>query len=128
MDGWKKIAILLGSLLIISMMAQPAFSNIPKVVVSAPPTVKTGDTLAVKLAVNHMGNSPSHYVDSVRLYDGNRLLKEWKFTSADYLKDTASELTYSYTPDMGKDVDLKAVAHCNIHGDGTGMMMVRATW
>lgn len=97
-------------------MSDPACADRPDVDVEAPDYVKAGENVPVVIEVEHDGSAPGHYVDLVRLYDGDTLLKEWRYGPGDYVKE--KEWTLSYTGTFDRDARLKATARCILHGSG----------
>jgi desulfoferrodoxin (superoxide reductase-like protein) len=122
--GWKRIALPLLMLLLLALPGM-AYADRPDVDVKAPDSVKAGQNVPVIVEVEHEGSGPGHYVDMVRLYDGDNLLKEWKYGPGDYVKD--EKWTVSYDGTFGRDARLRAVARCNLHGEGADTETIRVS-
>ncbi|MCD1295516.1 hypothetical protein CUJ83_10945 [Methanocella sp. CWC-04] len=108
--------------ILLSSSGPAAIANVPGIAISAPPpppatnVATAGSYQIIKLVITHRdtGYPPMHYVDSVMLYDGGELLKEWK-----YDKNTAKKeeiFTETYSNYLNNDLKLRAVAHCTLHG------------
>jgi hypothetical protein len=99
-----------------------ATANVPGVAINAPPpppapnVATAGSDVTIKVTTTHRdtGAPALHYVDRVTLYDGDKLLKEWKYDQNNYKKDEV--WTESYTGTVNSDMRLRAVAHCTVHG------------
>ncbi|MCD1294449.1 hypothetical protein CUJ83_05475 [Methanocella sp. CWC-04] len=118
MKSSGKIVLTAIILLAMYMIPLTVLANVPSVSISAPSTVSSEMPATVTVIVNHLGSGPGHFVDKVTLYDGNKMLKEWSFDSSSYKKGPTWDI--SYTGNFDKDANLKAIVHCNIHGDGAG--------
>lgn len=106
------------ALLLLAAAAGPALANVPAVSIQAPGSAAAGKAVPVAISLDHGGTGGGHYVDSVRLYDGDRLLKEWAYDRGNFEK--APQWTVRYDGTIDKDAQLKAIAHCTLHGDGSG--------
>lgn len=119
----KKVILgLILSALILAPAMGTALANVPGVALNAPPPppapnvpVAGGQGL-FKVVVAHRDTMipATHYVDHVYLFDGNNLLKEWKYTEKDANQNEV--YTESVMLPASKDMDLKAIAHCTLHG------------
>lgn len=115
------IALILSALLA-GLITGMATANVPGVAINAPPpppapnVATAGSEQTIKVVVTHRdtGSPPLHYVDRVMLYDGNKLLKEWKYDQNNYNKNEV--WTESTTVPVRSDMHLRAVAHCTVHG------------
>lgn len=106
------------ALLLLATAAWPALANVPAVSIQVPGSATAGETVPVAISVDHRGTGGGHYVDSVRLYDGDRLLKEWAYDRGNLEK--SPQWTVRYDGTFDKDAQLKAIARCTLHGDGSG--------
>jgi hypothetical protein len=110
------------SALLIGLITGLATANVPGVAINAPPpppapnVATAGSDVTIKVTATHRdtGSPALHYVDRVMLYDGDKLLKEWKYDQNNYKKDEV--WTESYTGTVNSDMHLRAVAHCTVHG------------
>jgi desulfoferrodoxin (superoxide reductase-like protein) len=118
------------SVLFTGLIMGLATANVPGVAINAPPpppapnVATAGSDVTIKVTVTHRdtGAPALHYVDRVMLYDGDKLLKEWKYDQNNYKKDEV--WTESYTGTANSDMRLRAVAHCTVHGyELTGVHM-----
>jgi desulfoferrodoxin (superoxide reductase-like protein) len=114
----KKLLASLVLLLLVTALASPAIANRPAVTIKAPGTASAGETVSVDITVDHKGTTPSHLVDSIRLYEGDKLVNEWKYDRSNYVPQEIWTVTFPMKVDTGKT--LNAIAHCNLHGDDTG--------
>lgn len=122
--GWKRILLPLLTLLLLAMSGV-AYADRPDVGIEAPDSVRAGEQVPVIVEVEHEGSGPGHYVDVVRLYDGDTLLKEWRYGSDNYVK--AEEWTVSHTGTFDRDAQLRATARCTLHGEGADMETIRVS-
>jgi hypothetical protein len=110
------------SVLLTGLVMGLAIANVPGVAINAPPpppapnVATAGSDVTIKVTTTHRdtGAPALHYVDGVALYDGDKLLKEWKYDQNNYKKDEV--WTESYTGTGNSDMHLRAVAHCTVHG------------
>lgn len=116
------------SAIFLGVVAGVAAANVPGVAINAPPpppapnVATAGSDALIKVVLTHRdtGSPALHYVDRVMLYDGDKLLKEWKYDQNSYKTDET--WTESLTVPAKADMHLRAVAHCTVHGyDLTGM-------
>jgi desulfoferrodoxin (superoxide reductase-like protein) len=116
--------------LFLGLLSWSALANVPGVAINAPPpppapnVATAGSDQVVKVVVTHRdtGSPPLHFVDRVTLYDGNKVLKEWKYDKNSYNKN---ELwTETATVPVSSDMNLRAVAHCTVHGYGVADLKV----
>lgn len=113
--------LILSALLLVPMTGIAA-ANVPGIAIIAPPpppapnVATEGSAALVEVLVSHRDtlSPPIHYVDSVRLFDGDRLIKEWKYTQ----NTVNSNVVFNEKVNIParSDMDLKAVAHCTVHG------------
>ncbi|HTX43914.1 MAG TPA: hypothetical protein VMC61_04235, partial [Methanocella sp.] len=83
------------SALLTGLITGLATANVPGVALNAPPpppapnVATAGSDVTLKVTVTHRdtGSPALHYVDRVALYDGDKLLKEWKYDQNNYKKD-----------------------------------------
>lgn len=118
------------SVLFLATVTGMAVANVPGVALNAPPPppapnvpVQGGEGL-VKVIVSHRDTMipATHYVDHVYLFDGNNLLREWKYTEADA---NPNELyTEAVVIPATRDMNLKAIAHCTLHGYSSANVLV----
>lgn len=110
------------SALVLGPLMGTAVANVPGVAINAPPpppspnvAVQGGQGL-FKVVVSHRDTMipATHYVDHVYLYDGDKLLKEWKYTESN--ANPNEVYTESLVLPASGDMDLKAIAHCTLHG------------
>jgi desulfoferrodoxin (superoxide reductase-like protein) len=120
--GWKHIMLPLLALLLLAMSGV-AYADVPDVHVTAPDSAKAGESVPIVVGVTHEDVAPGHYVDIVRLYDGDALLKEWRYGPGNYVK--GEKWTVSYDGAFDRDARLRAVAHCTLHGNGAGEGTIR---
>ncbi len=79
--------------------------------------------MPIVLNLHHEDSALGHYVNSVKLYDGDRLLKEWTYDRSNFKK--AEEWSVTYTGSFDKNTNLRAMANCNLHGgDGSSKSIV----
>lgn len=83
--------------------------------IDAPDSARSGESVPITLNLHHEDTSPVHYVDYVRLYDGDRLLQEWTYGKNN--PEKAEEWSLTYTGSFEKSTKLRAVIRCNLHGD-----------
>jgi hypothetical protein len=110
------------SVLLTGLVMGLATANVPGVAINAPPpppapnVATAGSDVTIKVTTTHRdtGAPALHYVDRVALYDGDKLLKEWKYDQNNYKKDEV--WTESYTGTGNSDMRLRAAAHCTVHG------------
>ena len=107
-----------------------ALANVPGVALNAPPPppapnvpVQGGEGL-VKVVVSHRDTMvpATHYVDHVYLFDGTNLIKEWKYTEAN--ANPNEIYTEAAVIPATKDMNLKAIGHCTLHGYSSANVMV----
>lgn len=106
------------SVLLAGLITSVASANVPGVAINAPPpppapnVATAGSEQVIKVVVTHRdtGSPALHYVDRVSLYDGNKLLKEWKYGQNNYNKNEVWTETFPVT--ATSDMRLRAVAHC----------------
>ena len=124
MKGLTKytIVLILSAFLLVGI-AGTASANVPGVAISAPPpppapnVLTQGDTANIKVVVAHKDTFQpvaEHYVDSVLLFNGDQLIKEWKFSEQNANPQEIFTLT-TQVP-ANQDMRLKAVTHCTMHG------------
>ena len=82
--------------------------------------VEAGDVLPVGLRVGHEQehpDAPDHFIDALRLYDGDRLLAEVRFAQG-LLGQAGGNpaISLNLVPEAGT-LALRAEAHCTRHGD-----------
>jgi len=114
------------------VMTDMASANVPGVAINAPPpppapnvAVQGGQGLVTVVVTHRDTFSPStHYIDHLYLYDGDKLLKDWRYT-----EKTANPnmiFTESILLPMNSDMHLRAIAHCTLHGFSSADVLVRA--
>jgi hypothetical protein len=116
------IVVLIMSALVLGPLAGSAVANVPGVALNAPPPPPApnvpvqGGTGLFKVIVSHRDTMipATHYIDHVYLFDGTNLLKEWKYTEKDANQNEV--FTESLMLPAMKDMNLKAIAHCTLHG------------
>jgi hypothetical protein len=120
--GWKRILL---PVLVLSLLAMAgvACADELEVDLEAPDRARAGETVPVMIEIEHEDTAPGSYVDLVRLYDGDTLLKEWRYGPDDYVK--AEEWTVSYTGAFDRDAYLRATAHSTVHGDDADTETIR---
>jgi desulfoferrodoxin (superoxide reductase-like protein) len=124
------IVVLIMSALVLGPLMGSAVANVPGVALNAPPPPPApnvpvqGGTGLVKVVVSHRDTMipATHYVDHVYLFDGNNLLKEWKYTEKD--ANPNEVYTESVMMPATKNMNLKAIAHCTLHGYNLNGVMV----
>lgn len=118
------------SALILAPMTGPALANVPGVAVNAPPPPPapnvpvTGGQGLFKVVVTHRDTMipATHYIDHIYLFDGNKLLKEWMYTEKDANQNEV--FTESVILPAMKDMNLRTIAHCTLHGYNTNGVAV----
>ncbi|OPY28941.1 MAG: hypothetical protein A4E28_01214 [Methanocella sp. PtaU1.Bin125] len=120
--GWKLILLPLLALSLLAMTGTAAADDI-EVDLDAPDYARSGETVPVTIEIEHEDTAPGRYVDTVRLYDGDTLLKEWRYGPDDYVK--AEEWTLSYSGAFDRDAYLRATAHSTVYGDDTDTERIR---
>jgi desulfoferrodoxin (superoxide reductase-like protein) len=85
--------------------------------------IEAGEVLPVGVRVggeHAHPDTPDHFIDALRLYDGERLLAEVRF-SAGLLGPAGGNpaVSFNLQPASGT-LDLRAEAHCSRHGDFRG--------
>lgn len=120
--GWKRILL---SVVVLSLLAISgvACADELEVDLEAPDNARAGETVSVMIEIEHEDTAPGNYVDLVRLYDGDTLLKEWRYGPDDYVKQEEWTLLYSVAFD--RDAYLRATAHSTVHGDDTDTETIR---
>lgn len=116
------LAALIVPALVSGLLAGSAAANVPGVAINAPPPPPApnlpvqGGMGLIEVVVSHRDSMipATHYVDHIYLFDGNNLLKEWKYTEKD--ANPNKVFTESIMMPATKDMNLKAVAHCTLHG------------
>lgn len=111
--------------LMLLAMSGVAYADELEVDLEAPDYARAGETVSVIVEIEHEDTAPGSYVDAVRLYDGNTLLKEWRYGPNDYVK--AEEWTVSYSGAFDRDAYLRATAHSTMHGDDTDTETIRVS-
>jgi|AGTN01.2.fsa_nt_gi hypothetical protein len=105
------------TLLLLLAFSGVAYAEKLDVDVEAPDYARAGEIVPIIVEVEHEGSGPGNYVDSVKLYDGNTLLKEWKYGPDNYVKE--KEWAVAYKGPFDHSANLRAVAHCTLQGSAT---------
>jgi desulfoferrodoxin (superoxide reductase-like protein) len=98
-------------------------ANVAKVKVTLPGEVEVNENFTIELEISHSNNNEDHYVDWVRLYLDDEMVKEWTYTPDDFVPDTLWTLDYSTM--IGAKTEVRAKANCNLHGGSQNMEVVR---
>jgi desulfoferrodoxin (superoxide reductase-like protein) len=131
MKNVRSILVLMLSVFLVATMAGTALANVPGVAINAPPpppapnvAVKGGQAL-VTLVVTHRDTSipSSHYVDRLYLFNGDNLVKEWTYNDKTANKNEV--WTESVVVPAIKDMNLRAIAHCTLHGYSAANVLLR---
>ncbi|MBU6998304.1 MAG: hypothetical protein HXS41_05270 [Theionarchaea archaeon] len=93
----------------------PVFAGVPIVQIQAPRQVTEGDEVTLKIMITHEANDSDHHINYVWLYQNDRIVKEWVWTTSDFIKD--DQFTLEYTTVLTEDTVFIAKAHCTLHGD-----------
>jgi len=124
--GWKKIIVLWLCAMTLLAIAQVARANGPdlEVGVKAPSFVNPGEKATVQIEISNEIPATS-YVDSVKLYDGNTLLREWKYTLPD--RQTGGNLYLTYEGSFAKSATLRVEAHSSDGRKAYGIETINVT-
>ena len=108
--GWKKVIVLLLCAMVLLAVARAACADGPDLEVSikAPSFIKPGEKATVTISVKNEIPATS-YVDSVRLYAGDALLKEWAYVGPG--DQAEGKLYLRYEGNFMKSATLKVEAH-----------------
>ena len=117
--------------LVVAPLMGSAVANVPGIAINAPPpppapnVAVQGGMGMIKVVVTHRDTfvPATHYVDHVYLYDGDKLLKEWKYTANDANSNEIFSETW-VTPATA-DMNLRAIAHCTVHGYSAADVFVK---
>jgi desulfoferrodoxin (superoxide reductase-like protein) len=110
-------------MLLLLAMSGVAYADVPDVYIKAPDSLKAGQNVPVVVEIEHEDVAPGHYVDVVRLYDGDTMLKEWRYGPGNYVKE--EKWTVSHTGTFDRDARLRATARCTLHGEGAARETLR---
>lgn len=109
----KRIAIVVVVALVLSLV--PVSATVPIVQIQAPREVTEGDEITLKIVVTHRDNTSDHHINYVWLYQDDRIVQEWVWTTSEFITEDQFEL--EYTTVLVKDAVFIAKAHCTLHGD-----------
>lgn len=108
--------ILLGTVLGVCSLVAPGRAGADKssVTIEAPATVARGDEITIRVTAYHDANNMFHYTNWLYLMVNERELARWDYTWRNRPEGNtfSKEITYTVTD----PVEIKAEAHCNIHG------------
>ena len=116
----SRAVVILAAVCFLISMTLPAFASLPDLDIEASDQSVAGTAVPILLEIEHKDSSPYHYVDDVRLYEvklneSDRLLKEWKFNSTNYVpRDSWFLIGGEFV--FNKNAFLRADAHCTVHG------------
>ena len=99
---------------IIMMALLPVEANRAGIKVTAPEEVAAGENFTIGLEISHSDNDGGHYVDWVRIWMDDELVKEWTYTPEDFVPET--RWTLEYETSIDKPTEIRARANCNLHG------------
>jgi len=100
--------------LVIMMNLFPVWANRAGLKVTAPEEVGAGESFTVELEISHSNNDEGHYVDWVRIWMDDELVKEWTYTPDDFVQET--RWTLEYETSIDEPAEIRARANCNLHG------------
>jgi len=105
--------------LIILCFAALAFASVPIVTIEAPSQVNLGQTANVGVTVNHLNPNSMHYIDWVRVYNGDQIVAEKDYTGP----QGAAIFSDAFAISLPSTAQLRAEAHCIIHGVASSPMV-----
>ena len=84
------------------------------VTIDAPATATRGEEITIKVTALHDGNNFFHYTDWLYIMINDKEVARWDYTwrKRPEGKTFTKEITYMVTD----PVEIKAEAHCNLHG------------
>lgn len=106
----------------LSLYTQPVFANKSSTSIEAPQTATKGSEITIRVTVTHKGNSFIHYTNWLRVTVNQKEIARWDFTSGQ--RPEAEVFTREVKITALEDLEVKAEAHCNIHGS-TGPATVK---
>ncbi len=104
------IAILLMGL----YMADSVYANIPTVAIEAPESAANGSEITIKVTVTHSANNIFHHVDWLYIMVNGREVERWEYSWNKRPPDATFTKEIKYK--VNGPLEIKAEAHCNMHG------------
>jgi len=108
-------------LLAFALTASLAGASIPAFTVEAPTQAYAGEPVTVIVHVSHPDQSGLHYVNDIKLYVNDELVKEWKYDKNTYVKNGLWDETAQVT--LTSDSEVYATGCSNPGSIGFGCSM-----
>ncbi len=101
-------------LAILLVLAGSALANKPATSIEGPTSVAKGTEVILRITVTHNANSPSHYVEWLKVTANKKEIVRWDYTRDK--RPEAAEFTQEIKFKVMEDTEVVAEASCNIHG------------
>ena len=102
------------SILFVLFAAASALANESSVEIDVPDKAEKGSTVTIKITVRHDGNSFMHYTDRVVVKVNGEEAALWEYSWRN--RPETEVFTKEVTRVADGPLDIRAQAHCNIHG------------
>jgi desulfoferrodoxin (superoxide reductase-like protein) len=111
----SKFALLLITTLLMALScAESAYANKAAVTIEAPESAANGDEITIKVKVIHSADNIFHHVDWAYIMVNGREVERWEYSWHTLPPDATFTKEIKYK--VQGPIEIKAEAHCNIHG------------
>ncbi len=105
---------LIAILLIGLHLSSSAYANIPTVTIEAPESAASGSEITIKVTVAHSANNIFHHVDWLYIMVNGKEVERWEYSWNKRPPDATFTKEIKYK--VNGPLEIKAEAHCNMHG------------
>jgi desulfoferrodoxin (superoxide reductase-like protein) len=112
----KKYGLTLAVILLVCLIAAPAFANKSSVAIDAPDKSAKGSIIKIKITVTHSGNNFIHHTDWAYVKVNGKEVGRWEFSSGNLPEGEVFSREVNYTAEGDGPITIEAEADCNIHG------------
>jgi desulfoferrodoxin (superoxide reductase-like protein) len=112
----KKYELTLAVILLVCLIAAPAFANKSSVAIDAPEKAVKGSVVKIKVTVTHSGNNFIHHTDWAYVKVNGKEVGRWEFSAGSLPESEIFSREIDYTVEGDGPITIEAEADCNIHG------------
>ena len=114
MKLFKISFLLISSFLLALYFTDCAYANKSSVAIEAPESAAVGSEVIIKINVTHSANNFMHYTNWVYVMVNGEEVERWEYSWNK--KPSAETFTKEIKYKVTGPLEIKAEAHCNIHG------------
>jgi desulfoferrodoxin (superoxide reductase-like protein) len=112
----KKYGLTLAVVLLVCLIAAPAFANKSAAAIDAPDKAAKGSVIKIKITVTHVGNNFIHHTDWAYVKVNGKEVGRWEFSSGNLPESEVFSREVNYTVEGDGPITIEAESDCNIHG------------